>query len=437
MNEDAHHILMVPQHVIRRSSHNDTASVFGNLFNDLMLRHHSQPHHPGTQIQIVQRLGRIFVQAGYKLSVQSALLGGKGGHLLIVKRDAQPLGQPSADLLSGGAVLPGNGNDHAGSGRLNDGRGMLPVHQRRVFYIGVGEKLPVIYNAQEAGQGLRDREGQPEPGKPQPGKDRSQRHKQHHRPHNGQKGAFYSRAHRLEKHREYRGCDQGKKADADKAESQLTDLHHPLIRRKHPEHGFRDQLKAKRSHRHEGHAEQHGGHQGHLAAVYPPGRVIETDDGHDTGLHGTEGDKEKGLPLIVQAQRRHGLIRKSRQNKIEPEDVKGVRGLHQDTGDPQAENLRHPCRIGTFGRRPPISLLHHNQSRHDLTGHCGHSGPRDPHFRQSEQSENQQRVQNDIGDRPQDLCQHGCFHVAAGLKDLRPDALKKQSEAEYTHTIRP
>ena len=78
----------------------------------------------------------------------------------------------------------------------------------------------------------------------------------------------------------------------------------------------------------------------------------------------------------------------------------------------------------------PEAPPHHDQGSHDLACHRGDGRSRDAKLRQSEHAEDQQRVEDDIGQGPGDLGQHGRPHIALRLQHLRPDALQKEAEAE-------
>ena len=238
---------------------------------------------------------------------------------------------------------------------------------------------------------------------------------------------------RLEKHRKYQGGHHGNEADADKMKSPAADRHHLLVGGKYPQHRHRNRLKTQCSHRHQRHAEQDGADQGHLTAADASGGIIEADDGHDAGLHGAERDEEEGLPFVIQAQGRHSLIGKAGEDQIEAENIKCICGLHENIGNPQPKNLRDSAGINLLGGRLPIPLFHHHQRCRHLAHNSRNGGSRNAQFRQSEPSKNQQRIQHNVGDRSQNLGCHGRFHISLRLKDLGPDALKKQPETEHTY----
>ena len=57
--------------------------------------------------------GRVCVDVGNKLLIKSAFLCGKGGHFLVVERDAESFGYELTDLLTGRAVFSCNRNNNA------------------------------------------------------------------------------------------------------------------------------------------------------------------------------------------------------------------------------------------------------------------------------------------------------------------------------------
>ena len=159
------------------------------------------------------------------------------------------------------------------------------------------------------------------------------------------------------------------------------------------------------------------------------GSKIIADNGHDAGLHCTQGDEEKGLPLVVKPQGGNGFIAEGGKNQIQSQDVKGIGRLHQNIWQSQAENL--PDVVGEKCRLwwPAEALAHHNQGGHHLPCDGSHGSAGNAHF----QAENQQRVQQDVGHRTQNLGKHGRFHIAVGLQHLCPGALQKQPKAKNTY----
>ena len=77
------------------------------------------------------------------------------------------------------------------------------------------------------------------------------------------------------------------------------------------------------------------------------------------------------------------------------------------------------------------AFSHDNKRGDDLSRNGGDCCAGNTQPRQSEQTENQQRIEDDVGNRSKDLCDHRCFHVAVRLNDLCPDTFQKQTEAEY------
>ena len=170
-----------------------------------------------------------------------------------------------------------------------------------------------------------------------------------------------------------------------------------------------------------------------MAALHTAGRVIEADNRHNTGLHRTERDEKEGLPFVIQAKHRNGRIRKGGQNQIQAEDVYRVGRLHQNIGQADPENLPDMVRIHAKRRGAPEALFHHHQRRDHLPRHGGNGGAGNAHARESQQTEYQQRVEQNIGYGSEHLRRHRRFHIPIGLQHLGPDALQKQPEAEYAH----
>ena len=104
--------------------------------------------------------------------------------------------------------------------------------------------------------------------------------------------------------------------------------------------------------------------------------------------------------------------------------------LHQDIRDAEKEDFPDAPGVELQGGRAPEAPSHHDQGGHNLARHRGDGRSRDAKLRQSEHAEDQQRVEDDIGQGPGDLGQHRRPHVALRLQHLRPDALQKEAEAE-------
>ena len=86
---------------------------------------------------------------------------------------------------------------------------------------------------------------------------------------------------------------------------------------------------------------------------------------------------------------------------------------------------------GSPGRSVP-RFFHYDQGCHDLSWHRCHCCTGDSHFRHSQHSKDQKRIQNDIDDCTCDLSDHWCPHIALCLQDLTPDSLRKKTNAEKT-----
>ena len=212
-----------------------------------------------------------------------------------------------------------------------------------------------------------------------------------------------------------------------------ADGHYQHILGEYPQHWTGDRLKAQRAHRHQCKTKQHGGGQRLAAAVNVVCSVVEADDGHDAGLHGSQRDEEEGLPFVIQAKRRDRLIGKACKNQVQTKDVEGIRRLHQHVRHAQTEDGLDVSGVLLESRRFAQSLSHHHQCSNDLSGDGRNGCTRKAHLRQAEHAEDQQRIEDDIGHRADDLRKHGCFHITGGLQHLCPDAFKEQAEAEHAH----
>ena len=75
--------------------------------------------------------------------------------------------------------------------------------------------------------------------------------------------------------------------------------------------------------------------------------------------------------------------------------------------------------------------LHDHKRRNHLSGNGCHGRTADAHLRKAKHTEDQQRIQRNVGNSAKDLGQHGGFHIAFCLQYLGPDTLQKQSKAEH------
>ena len=121
-------------------------------------------HDARAQIQLAQDIRRIFVYIGNELLIKAAFVGGKRDHFLVIERYSQLFGNELADLLSGRAVLAGNGYDNSGRRGLQHRCGSALRHtESGSFDIVAVKKLPVKHKADDACDGVGHGEGQPEP----------------------------------------------------------------------------------------------------------------------------------------------------------------------------------------------------------------------------------------------------------------------------------
>ena len=124
MDKHPDHVVPVPQHIVRRTAHDDTGTFVRNHVDGPVLGHDGLLDGAGTQVQLPHHRVFIRVDAGYERTGQPALLGGQGGHLLIVAGHAQLFRHQLADPFAGGSVLPGDGDDDAGAGGTQNGSGL-------------------------------------------------------------------------------------------------------------------------------------------------------------------------------------------------------------------------------------------------------------------------------------------------------------------------
>ena len=112
---------MIPQNIVSGAPDDNAASVFRNAADYAVLSGDCLLNDVRAEIQIVEDFRGICVDVRYEFAVESAFLGGECGHFLIIKRNSETLCNDLSDLLAGGAVLPRDRYDYAGTGRSENG----------------------------------------------------------------------------------------------------------------------------------------------------------------------------------------------------------------------------------------------------------------------------------------------------------------------------
>ena len=104
---------MAAQDIISRSPDYNAASVFRDPAYHAVLSSHGVLNRFRAQVHIVQHIRGIPVDIRNELLVKSALLRGKGGHLLIIEGYAELFSDQLSDLLPRRAVLTGDRDDNS------------------------------------------------------------------------------------------------------------------------------------------------------------------------------------------------------------------------------------------------------------------------------------------------------------------------------------
>ena len=191
VNEHTDNIFMLPQNIIRGAPYDNARTVVGDAADDPVLRCDGALDHLRAEIEIAHRVRSVFVDIGNEFAVEPALMRGQRHHLLVVKRDAELLRNELSDLLAGGAVLAGDGDDDARlRGFERHGVSVIRAQRLRLADIVLFEELPVEYKPHDARQDLRNRIRQPEPAQPEAGEKIAERDEQHDRPYHRKRRAF-------------------------------------------------------------------------------------------------------------------------------------------------------------------------------------------------------------------------------------------------------
>ena len=179
-------------------------------------------------------------------------------------------------------------------------------------------KLPEIQNQSDGtGNGLGNREGQPRIGKPDAGKQVKQRNETDDLPGQGQGKAGFPVADCLKENRHHQRKHCREETGTDDRKCGPPDPDHLVRSGKQPHEGFRDKHKAHDADHHERKRKNKRIPHGIPAPCGIPPRVIEAENGDDTGLKPEERNEEEALCLIVKSQYRDRFVRKTVENDIE------------------------------------------------------------------------------------------------------------------------
>ena len=192
-----------------------------------------------------------------------------------------------------------------------------------------------------------------------------------------------------------------------------------------------------------GEADQHDGescHGGELQGLHHalgiPGTVVEGHDGDDGVVDAEQRHEEEGLELEIDAEDAGGGLGEALEDLVDAEVHDGADAHHDDGGDAHTQDRADNVAIGLHVAAAQLlellvvsAVQVHGQDGGDpLTDDGGQSGAGDAHFGQTEPAEDQDGIQDDVGDRAHGLGDHGLEGVAAGLKETLEEDLHEDAD---------
>ena len=170
-----------------------------------------------------------------------------------------------------------------------------------------------------------------------------------------------------------------------------------------------------------------------------PGTIVIAHDGKQSLGQTEDRHENKGLKFKIQAKNRVGSRRKPGQNPVHSDVHYGSDTLHNDSRkadsinilDDTSKKLESPeCDINFMSS----SFGHKDADKHadPLSGNSCDSSSGYTHGRQSEISENKDRIQDNIADRTNQLKDHRPDHIAGSLKRLLQHCGNKHTYGKNT-----
>ena len=115
IDEDAKHVLALPQHIVAAAAQDHAGALLGQLLDDPALQDEdliAQRQIVAHGVEAVQQAVGVALFTGrHRLFGQAGMLGCHGDQLLIVELDAQGVCHILCDVVAAGAVLTANRND--------------------------------------------------------------------------------------------------------------------------------------------------------------------------------------------------------------------------------------------------------------------------------------------------------------------------------------
>ena len=176
----------------------------------------------------------------------------------------------------------------------------------------------------------------------------------------------------------------------------------------------------------------HGLH--HAAGI--PGTIVEGYDGDDGVVDAEERHEEEGLELEIDAEDAGGGLGEALEDLIDAEVHDGADAHHDDGGDAHAEDGADHMTVGLDVATAEILELpvvlqiqrHGEACGNPLTDDGGQGCAGDAHCGQTEPAEDQDGVEDDVGNGAHGLGDHGLEGVAAGLQETLEEDLHEDAD---------
>ena len=302
------------------------------------------------------------------------------------------------------------------------------------------DALAVVAQEQEHGHGqthaLGDGPCPPDPGHHAGQAQQIRRGEQHHQlAAQGDDGGIDAGAQRLEGGTQddtHRGHGE---APGDGAQSLHGHVHKLLAGVEDGQQHLGDELEDGEAGQHDGKTCDGGGLDGLEHTLRIPGTVVEGHDGDDGVVDAEQGHEEEGLELEVDAEDAGGGLGEALEDLVDTEVHDGADAHHDDGGDAHIQDgadhiaVRLQVAAAELLELPVVLQIqrHGEDGGEPLADDGGEGCTGDAHGGQAEPAEDQDGVEDDVGDSAHGLGDHGLEGVAAGLQqpleeDLNEDA---------------
>ena len=181
--------------------------------------------------------------------------------------------------------------------------------------------------------------------------------------------------------------------------------------------------------------------QGLIDPVFPPGAVVVSQNGDQAVVEPEDRHKEETLELEIYTEDGSRCRGESGKDHVHAVGHDGSDRHHQDGGHADSIDPADGVPVGMKDPFPAqmyvgVEFQIHEQAEQGcdaLSQNSGVSGARDAEPWKSEETEDHDRVEDDIDDRPCSLTDHAQLCAAGGLKEPLKGQLEEETERESGH----